>query len=202
MSSKGKADLIDLNVDVVKNYIYNRESTVLTEREQRMMQLVLDAYKLVDKHGLRSLAINEFRAEHEEYSLSSAQRYVDTAMTLFNANNAIDRRFLENWTLKELSRIVTREGVEDSVKTKALSSILKHLENMPPENTDPKLRESNVVGVVFAVDGLDGKILTESVIQGLDLADRHTLLSQMGNQIDAKRAAEIMDVPYVELKED
>lgn len=202
MSKKGKNSMIELNKDLVEQYVTSGCSMSLTEAQQEMIDLIRDAYKLIDKHGVRSLAINEFRVLHPEYTMYSAIRYVDCATTFFNAGNAIDRKFLENWALAKLSKIIQDDEVDPSVKVKALSTVLKHLENMPAENSDPKLREHNVVGVIFNVSGQHSGILEEKVLQGLSMRERHALLDKVGNQIDAKRAAEIMEVPYVEVKED
>ena len=193
--------MLDLSPEIVQNLYEKKESGVISEGEQEVLDTLRKAYNHINTLGVKAKAIQALMAE-KPMSFNVAERYVITAMAFYNLRKPLDKQFLENWVINKLIDVGNDPGAEAAAKTKALATMLKHIEQLPDAQADPTLMESNVVGVVFKVDGLDDKMLTEGVIGGLTMQQRHTLLEQMTNHITPERAAEIMDVPYEEVKDE
>jgi len=196
---RNKLAMLKIDPTFVEDLFVKQKSGLISEDEQIVLANMEIAYRCAEDH-FKPLAVLEFMKQ-TGFTKAVSVRYIETAMAMYNMSRPIDKRFLENWTLRKLQGIVNSPTSETKDVVKALATILKHVEQMPEAQVDPKLRESNVVGVIFQAPGMSEKILTEGVIQGLDMQTRQTLLDNMNKEITPERAAEIMGVKYVPVED-
>lgn len=186
-----RESIYDIDEDFVRDYINTGTSRCINENQQRMIDITRETYRLLCKVPIKNIVVNQLCALHEGMKETSADRYVNFVQRIYNVDAAVDRKFLETWTVNRLIQEISDKDADPSDRSKNLATMFKYLATIPRDNVDPKLMEKNTVNIQINA-GNKNITIPEKVLQALPMAVREQLLSSVPMTINPEEAAEII----------
>lgn len=189
--SKSLISTLDLNLDVVRQYIHSGTSVALTAEQQDALNKCLEAYGLLKKYPQRYICIRQFMIT-TKCAYNTAAKYVDFARA--NWSNYVDmkREFLETFFLDRIVSEISSPDATEAVKAKNLATLQKYLEHMPEQNIDPKIMEQNNIMIQVNVNG---KVLQlkESELEQMSMEARQVITSLISGEIDDNTSMALLE---------
>ena len=180
--SKSLVSTLDLNLDVVKQYIHSGSSVALTTEQQDALNKCLEAYGLLKKYPQRNVCIRQFMIT-TKCAYNTAAKYVDFARASWSNYIDVKREFLETFFLDRLLSEISSPDATESIKAKNLATLQKYLEHLPEQNIDPKIMEQNNIMIQVNVNGKMLQ-LKESELEKMSMEARQAITSIISGEID------------------
>lgn len=189
--SKSLVSTMDLNFEVVREYIHSGSSVALTTEQQDMLNKCLEAYGLIKKYPQRNVCIRQFMVT-TKCAYNTAVKYVDFARQNWSAYVDVKREFLETFFLDRLLTEIASPDATEAVRSKNLATLQKYLEHMPDQHIDPKVMEQNNVNIQINIGGRN-LTLKESELEAMPIEARQVLTSFLSGDIDDNTSMALLE---------
>ncbi len=176
----------------ISEYYSTGESSILTEKQQEILDRLRTAHAILRKYPRKSVAALKLQARYPHISKEQAFVDIRNACRLWNKYDPVDRDFLEGWFLDWLMKEIANPSCSDTARAKNMSTLQKYLAQLPPVKIDPKLMESNRIFIQF---NLNGKPITlsEELIGKLPAELRRQFMGSLHGEIGEDTAYEILN---------
>lgn len=189
--SKSLVSTLDLNLEVVKQYIHSGSSVALSTEQHDVLNKCLEAYGLLKKYPQRNVCIRQFMVT-TKCAYNTAVKYVDFARANWASYVDVKREFLETFFLDRLLSEISSPDATEAVKSKNLATLQKYLEHMPDQKIDPKVMEQNNILIQVNVNGRVLQ-LKESDLDQMSIEVRQAITSLFSGEIDEDTSYQLLE---------
>lgn len=188
---KKKDDLLNANLEVVREYINTGHSAAMHEEHKAMLETCLVAYGLLRKFPFRNVCIRKLMAL-KKMSYSTAAEYVDFTRQTWGDYLGIKREFLEVYFLQRIITEIERPGADESARAKNFATLQKYIEKQPADSIDPHAFDARTVNIQVNL-GSRSFYLDEKVLAALPPAVRQQILNAIDDSVDDNGAAALLN---------
>ena len=192
MSKLSIIEKANQDFSAISQYYTSRDSIVLSEEQQRILNRWQSADKILMKFPKKSIAARRLQALYPDISLRQAQIDIDNACKFWNLVKPADKGFLQRWFLEFLLDKLASIAVPEAAKAKYAATLERLIAGIAEEKLDPKLMEKNTVNIQFNVNH-NSFTLSEKDLKNIPTDIRQKLLQLTSTEIDESEAIEIME---------
>ncbi len=140
-----KKSLEDQDYHVIKSAILDPDNTLLSEKQQALLERYLSAAKTLNRYPVISNAVKIHRALYPDISQALAYRDVQVARRMFNSLHSFDWDFWQNWLINDIVKQIDMARTKQDLKAwnAGHMALIKAIGNRPETVTDPKLVEKH-----------------------------------------------------------
>ena len=140
--------LEDQNYELIKAHILDPGNSPLSVEQQTLLDRLVAASKILEKHPITKQAVAFHRINHPEISLMQAYRDVFNASRLFNTAQTFNYDYWHTWLINDIVSNIQKcrsVGTEANRKIMAMehANLLKAIGIKPQELPDPKRMEKH-----------------------------------------------------------
>ena len=193
-----RTSLEDTCFELIKAHVLDPEHSPLTEEQKELLDRVITAAKILDKHPVQKQAAAILRAKYPHIGPTRAYYDLRLAIRLFNSVHTFDYDFWHAWLINDIIKNIERcrnSKSEISAKTIAMehANLLRAIGTKPTELPDPLRYEKHQFNIVIQANGSEMKLnlknlrkISESSLEELSKA------IYAGSEITDVEAEEIM----------
>jgi len=193
-----KASIEDCSFELIKSHVLDPINSPLPADKQQLMERIMSAGKILDKHPIQRQAASILRAKYPEVSVTTSLNDVRMAIRLFNSTYTFDYDFWHAWLLNDIIKNIERcqnNKSELSSKTIAMehANLLKAIGPKPVDPVDPLRNEKHQFNIIIQANGSEIKLDLKHLknIPGAVLQEFNKAIYG-GNEITDVEAEEIM----------
>ena len=193
-----KVAIEDYCFEQIKAHVLDPINSPLPADKQQLMERIMSAGKILDKHPIQRQAASILRAKYPELSITQSLTDVRMAIRLFNSTYTFDYDFWHAWLLNDIIKNIERcqnNKSEMASKTIAMehANLLKAIGPKPTDPPDPLRNEKHQFNIIIQANGSEVKLdlkhlknIPESALSEINKA------IYGGNEITDVEAEEIM----------
>jgi hypothetical protein len=194
-----RTSLEDTSFELIKAHVLDPENSPLPQEQKEMMDRVISAAKILDKHPVQKQAAAILRAKYPHIGLTRAYYDLRLATRVFNSVHTFDYDFWHTWLINDIIKNIEQcrnSKSELSVKTIAMehANLLKAIGAKPIDLPDPLRNEKHHFSIVIHANGSETKLnlrnlknIPETALQDINKA------IYGGSEITDVEADEIMN---------
>lgn len=178
------------NYDQMLDIVLSGKEDVLNTQQQAILKRWRTAYDLLRNNPVKYNAIKKLRALYK-ISETQAAADVECAMRMWSFNNKYHRDFLNSIFIDGLLEKI-RTFKDEAAVARLYAVLQKYLQNLPPNELDPKHMEKNNVFIQFSVNNTFINI-PQNELYKLPQDQLQKILEGVPHEIVEEEAIEIMN---------
>ena len=194
-----RTSLEDTCFELIKAHVLDPEHSPIPEEQKELLDRVITASKILDKHPVQKQAAAILRAKYPHIGSTRAYYDLRLAARLFNSFHTFDYDFWHTWLINDIVKNIEHcrnLKSEYSDKTIAMehANLLKAIGAKPIDLPDPLRNEKHQFNIIIQANGSETKLniknlktISENTLQEINRA------IYGGSEITDVEADEIMN---------
>jgi len=136
----------ETSYELIKAHIIDPASSPLSPLQQKQMDRLVSASRILDKNPVQKNAISLLRKKYPEIKYTTAYNDIRLAAKLFNSLHTFDFDFWHTWLINDIVANITKCGTENTPTSRKViamehANLLKAIGEKPTDLEDPKRLE-------------------------------------------------------------
>jgi len=158
-----RTSLEDTCFELIKAHVLDPEHSPIPEEQKELLDRVITAAKILDKHPVQKQAAAILRAKYPHIGPTRAYYDLSLAVRLFNSVHTFDYDFWHSWLINDIIK-----NIEDCRNSKSRSSdktiamehanLLKAIGTKPTDLPDPLRNEKHQFNIIIQAKGSEMKL--------------------------------------------